>query len=121
MGLKDIFKTDGATTTGTATPTADAVTTAISPLMSAGTSAGYVSPLIQSQQDYMQQIMASQLGTSTMMKANPATAPRYKKTTISLEESSNGTIIRVGEVVRICPTDGNLFDEVAAAYTESRL
>ena len=117
MGLKDIFKTDGATTTGTATPTADAVTTAISPLMNIAPP----SPLIQSQQDYMQQIMASQLGTSTMMKANPATAPRYKKTTISLEESSNGTIIRVGEVVRICPTDGNLFDEVAAAYTESRL
>lgn len=42
-------------------------------------------------------------------------------TNITLEECSNGTIIRIGSVVRICPTDGNLFDEVAAAYTESRL
>ena len=57
-------------------------------------------------------------GTPTIRTQELRTA---RVTNITLEECSNGTIIRIGSVVRICPTDGNLFDEVAAAYTESKL
>ena len=61
------------------------------------------------------------LGPYDLAKQAQMTPTKYKRTTIFLDETSNGTCITINEVRRICPVDGDLMSEVAAAYTESRL
>lgn len=62
-------------------------------------------------------------GSGGAYTLGPTDSPvtKYKITSILIEETSNGHIIRIGSVVRICPLDATLFDEVAAAYTEAKL
>lgn len=47
--------------------------------------------------------------------------PRYKTITIQIRETSNGQIVSVGEITRLCPSGGNLLETIAAALAEHEL
>lgn len=48
-------------------------------------------------------------------------ASRYKRVLITIEETSNGHIIKIGNVIRVCGTEQDLMAEVAAAFTQYKL
>lgn len=59
---------------------------------------------------------------NTAVPPPPQLAVYNKKViNISLEECSNGTIIRIGNVVRICPAGADLYKEIGVAHAESQL
>lgn len=87
-------------------------------MVDAATIARQQHEMLQAQKAAQAALLGGYGASQTQAADLGAPKQRYRTTMIKIQETSNGQIISVGPIVRLCGRDDHLIDVIAAALAE---